>query len=61
MGTLRRPLPTQCNQNFPPPAVGELHLSYETRRLATALAGFLIGNTIHGINHAADLDLGGHA
>lgn len=29
--------------------------------LAVALAGFLIGNTLHVINHAGDLGLGGHA
>ncbi|MPZ60892.1 MAG: PPOX class F420-dependent oxidoreductase [Propionibacteriales bacterium] len=29
--------------------------------LTTALAGFLVGNTIHVINHVADLDLGGYA
>src|SRR5215510_14721166 len=28
--------------------------------LATVLAAFLLGNTIHAINHAADTDLGGH-
>jgi PPOX class probable F420-dependent enzyme len=27
---------------------------------ALALAGFLVANTIHAINHAVDLDLGGH-
>lgn len=29
--------------------------------LALALAGFLVANTIHAINHAVDLRLGGHA
>jgi PPOX class probable F420-dependent enzyme len=29
--------------------------------LALALAGFLIGNTIHAVNHAVDLHLGGRA
>lgn len=29
--------------------------------LATALAGFLVGNSIHAVNHALDLDLGGRA
>jgi PPOX class probable F420-dependent enzyme len=29
--------------------------------LATALAGFLVGNTLHAVNHAIDRDLGGHA
>jgi PPOX class probable F420-dependent enzyme len=29
--------------------------------LALALAGFLVGNTIHAVNHAVDLHLGGHA
>lgn len=29
--------------------------------LATALAGFVIGNAIHSVNHAVDLGLGGHA
>ena len=29
--------------------------------LALALAGFLVGNSIHAVNHAVDLDLGGHA
>lgn len=29
--------------------------------LATALAGFLVGNTVHAVNHAVDLHLGGHA
>jgi PPOX class probable F420-dependent enzyme len=29
--------------------------------LSLALAGFLVGNTIHAVNHAVDLDLGGHA
>jgi hypothetical protein len=28
--------------------------------LALALAGFLVANTTHAINHAVDLDLGGH-
>jgi PPOX class probable F420-dependent enzyme len=28
--------------------------------LAVALAGFLVGNTAHAVNHATDLDLGGH-
>ncbi|HET6751585.1 MAG TPA: PPOX class F420-dependent oxidoreductase, partial [Actinomycetes bacterium] len=28
--------------------------------LALALAGFLVANTIHAVNHAVDLDLGGH-
>jgi PPOX class probable F420-dependent enzyme len=28
---------------------------------ALALAGFLAGNTVHAVNHAVDLDLGGHA
>jgi PPOX class probable F420-dependent enzyme len=28
--------------------------------LAVALAGFLVGNTAHLVNHAGDLDLGGH-
>ncbi len=28
--------------------------------LALALAGFLVANTVHAVNHAADLDLGGH-
>src|SRR5215212_9298622 len=28
--------------------------------LALALAGFLVANTTHGVNHAVDLDLGGH-
>jgi hypothetical protein len=28
--------------------------------LAVALAGFLLGNTIHAVNHVIDLDLGGH-
>ena len=28
--------------------------------LATALAGFLLGNTVHVVNHAMDTDLGGH-
>lgn len=27
--------------------------------LSTVLAGFLVGNTIHALNHALDLDLGG--
>jgi PPOX class probable F420-dependent enzyme len=27
--------------------------------LATALAGFLVGNTVHAVNHFLDLDLGG--
>jgi PPOX class probable F420-dependent enzyme len=27
---------------------------------ALALAGFLVGNSVHAVNHAADLDLGGH-
>jgi PPOX class probable F420-dependent enzyme len=27
---------------------------------ALALAGFLVGNTLHAINHAVDADLGGH-
>lgn len=27
---------------------------------ALALAGFLVGNTIHAVNHVVDLDLGGH-
>jgi PPOX class probable F420-dependent enzyme len=29
--------------------------------LALALAGFLVANTIHAVNHAVDLHLGGHA
>jgi PPOX class probable F420-dependent enzyme len=29
--------------------------------LALALAGFLIANTTHAVNHAVDLDLGGHS
>jgi PPOX class probable F420-dependent enzyme len=29
--------------------------------LALALTGFLVGNSIHTVNHAVDLDLGGHA
>ncbi len=29
--------------------------------LATALAGFLVSNTIHAVNHAVDLELGGYA
>jgi PPOX class probable F420-dependent enzyme len=29
--------------------------------LATALAGFLLGNTVHTVNHIVDLDLGGSA
>jgi len=29
--------------------------------LAVVLAGFLVGNTIHAVNHAVDLDLGGRA
>jgi PPOX class probable F420-dependent enzyme len=29
--------------------------------LATALAGFLVANTVHTVNHVADLDLGGSA
>jgi hypothetical protein len=29
--------------------------------LALALAGFLVANTTHAINHAVDLDLGGHS
>jgi PPOX class probable F420-dependent enzyme len=29
--------------------------------LATALAGFLLANTVHAVNHAIDLHLGGHA
>ena len=29
--------------------------------LALALTGFLVGNSIHAVNHAVDLDLGGHA
>ncbi|HYJ68971.1 MAG TPA: PPOX class F420-dependent oxidoreductase [Nocardioidaceae bacterium] len=29
--------------------------------LATALAGFLVTNTLHTVNHAVDLDLGGRA
>jgi PPOX class probable F420-dependent enzyme len=29
--------------------------------LALALTGFLVGNSIHAVNHALDLDLGGHA
>jgi PPOX class probable F420-dependent enzyme len=29
--------------------------------LATALAGFLLGNTVHAVNHAVDTHLGGHA
>jgi PPOX class probable F420-dependent enzyme len=29
--------------------------------LATALAGFLVANTVHAVNHAVDLDLGGQA
>jgi len=28
--------------------------------LALALAGFLVSNTVHAVNHAADLDLGGN-
>ncbi|MGH4022236.1 MAG: PPOX class F420-dependent oxidoreductase [Pseudonocardiaceae bacterium] len=28
--------------------------------LATVLAGFLAGNTIHAVNHTVDLDVGGH-
>jgi PPOX class probable F420-dependent enzyme len=28
--------------------------------LAVALAGFLVANTAHAVNHAVDLDLGGH-
>jgi PPOX class probable F420-dependent enzyme len=28
--------------------------------LALALAGFLVANTVHAVNHAVDLDLGGH-
>jgi PPOX class probable F420-dependent enzyme len=28
--------------------------------LALALAGFLVGNTVHAVNHAVDLDIGGH-
>jgi PPOX class probable F420-dependent enzyme len=28
---------------------------------ALALTGFLVGNSIHAVNHAVDLDLGGHA
>ena len=28
--------------------------------LALALAGFLVANTTHAVNHAVDLDLGGH-
>jgi PPOX class probable F420-dependent enzyme len=28
--------------------------------LAVALAGFLVSNTAHAVNHAVDLDLGGH-
>jgi PPOX class probable F420-dependent enzyme len=28
--------------------------------LALGLAGFLVGNSVHAVNHAADLDLGGH-
>src|SRR6266536_3557619 len=27
--------------------------------LALALAGFLVGNTVHAVNHVVDLDLGG--
>jgi PPOX class probable F420-dependent enzyme len=29
--------------------------------LATALAGFLLANTVHAVNHAIDMRLGGHA
>jgi len=29
--------------------------------LATALAGFLVGTTVHTVNHVVDLDLGGNA
>lgn len=29
--------------------------------LAVGLAGFLLTNTLHAVNHAMDLDLGGHA
>jgi PPOX class probable F420-dependent enzyme len=29
--------------------------------LATALAGFIVANTVHTVNHAVDLDLGGSA
>jgi PPOX class probable F420-dependent enzyme len=29
--------------------------------LALALTGFLVGNSIHAVNHAVDQDLGGHA
>ena len=29
--------------------------------LALALAGFLVANTTHAVNHAVDLDLGGHS
>lgn len=29
--------------------------------LATALAGFLVANSVHAVNHARDLDLGGRA
>ena len=29
--------------------------------LALVLAGFLVANTTHAVNHAADLDLGGHS
>jgi hypothetical protein len=29
--------------------------------LALALAGFLVANTAHAVNHAVDLDLGGHS
>ena len=29
--------------------------------LALVLAGFLVANTTHAINHAVDIDLGGHS
>src|SRR5262249_47435902 len=29
--------------------------------LATALAGFIVANTVHTVNHVVDLDLGGSA
>jgi PPOX class probable F420-dependent enzyme len=29
--------------------------------LALALAGFLVANTVHAVNHAVDLDIGGHS
>jgi PPOX class probable F420-dependent enzyme len=43
------------------PVGGEGTGKYPTDRATVALAAFLVGNTIHAVNHALDLDHGGRA